>query len=46
VLQALGLIERLSDLADPSHDPVGAALAAEQLPERVRLPRRDTQRDG
>ena len=46
VLQALGLIERLNDLADPSHDPVGAALAAEQLPERVRLPRRGTQRDG
>lgn len=46
VLQALGFIDRLSELADLSHDTVGVALASEKLPKRVRLPRRGTQRDG
>lgn len=37
VLQALGLLDGLSQLADPSRDAAGIALASEQLPERVRL---------
>jgi hypothetical protein len=39
VLQALGLLDGLSQLADPSRDTTGLALAAEKLPQRVRLPR-------
>lgn len=39
VLQALGLLDRLGQLADPAHDPVGQALAAAELPKRVRMPR-------
>ncbi len=37
VLQALGLLEGLSLLADPSVDEVGQALATEALPQRVRI---------
>jgi len=36
VLFALGLIERLADLADATHDTVGRELEEEQLPERIR----------
>lgn len=39
VLHALGLIEGLSHLADPSHDLIGQALSAAELPARAR-PRR------
>ena len=39
VLFALGMIERLADLADPIHDAVGRELEEEQLPQRIRLPR-------
>jgi hypothetical protein len=39
VLNALGLLEPLSDLADPGRDQVGQQLAAEALPQRVRLKR-------
>ncbi len=39
VLFALGLSERLADLADVTHDAVGRELEEEQLPERIRLPR-------
>jgi hypothetical protein len=39
VLQALGLLEGLGQIADASHDSVGQALAAANLPERVRLRR-------
>jgi transcriptional regulator with XRE-family HTH domain len=38
VLFVLGLGERVGDLADAGADDVGRALAAEQLPQRVRLP--------
>ena len=45
VLGALGLLDQLGDLADPSHDRVGQQLAAEALPERVRLkPAKPTER--
>jgi transcriptional regulator with XRE-family HTH domain len=39
VLQALGLLDGLGELADPAKDRAGLALASEQLPQRVRLPR-------
>ena len=39
VLFALGLVERLADLADATQDRVGRELEEEQLPERIRLPR-------
>lgn len=42
VLQALGLLEGLGELADPSVDSVGQTMADEALPRRVRLkPRKD-----
>lgn len=37
VLQALGLLEGLGQLADPAVDTVGQAMADESLPRRVRL---------
>lgn len=46
VLQALGLLEGLGQLADPSKDGAGLALASEKLPERVRLPRHREESDA
>jgi transcriptional regulator with XRE-family HTH domain len=40
VLFVLGMADRLADLADPRHDTVGLELEEEQLPERIRLSRR------
>src|SRR5882724_5159295 len=40
VLFALGMVERLADVADPRHDAVGLLLDEERLPQRIRLPRR------
>jgi transcriptional regulator with XRE-family HTH domain len=40
VLFALGMADRLADVADPRHDAVGLELEEEHLPERIRLPRR------
>jgi transcriptional regulator with XRE-family HTH domain len=39
VLFALGMTDRLADVADPRHDSVGLALDEERLPQRIRLPR-------
>lgn len=39
VLQALGLLDGLGQLAAPAVDTVGQALAADALPQRVRLKR-------
>lgn len=39
VLQALGLIDRLNQLADATQDPTGLALASERLPQRMHLRR-------
>ena len=39
VLFALGLVDRIADLADAAHDRTGRELEEEQLPERVRLSR-------
>ncbi len=38
MLFALGMIERLNDLADSSHDFLGRRLEDEKLPQRVRTP--------
>jgi hypothetical protein len=38
VLQALGLLKGLDQLADPSQDEVGQALSSAELPKRVRMP--------
>ncbi len=40
VLHALGMLDGLGMLADPSTDREGLALSAEALPQRARLPRR------
>ena len=42
VLFSLGMVDRLADVADPRHDAVGLALEEENLPQRIRLPRRQT----
>lgn len=38
VLQALGFLEGLDQLADPSRDEVGQALSSAELPKRIRMP--------
>ena|ERR1700761_6465366 len=38
VLQALGLLDGLADVADAARDIVGQSLATASLPQRVRLP--------
>jgi len=40
VLFALGMVDRLADVADPRHDAVGRELEEEHLPQRIRLSRR------
>jgi len=40
VLYLLGLGERIADLADPRFDTTGLQLAEEQLPKRIRTPKR------
>ena len=39
VLFALGMVERLADLADATHDAAGRELEEEQLPQRIRFSR-------
>jgi transcriptional regulator with XRE-family HTH domain len=39
VLFALGMLDRLSDIADGRHDLTGRHLIDEQLPQRIRLPK-------
>lgn len=47
VLQALGLLDGLSQLADIGNDRVGQALASAELPKRVHLERpTGSSRDG
>ncbi|NLV30676.1 MAG: helix-turn-helix domain-containing protein [Acidobacteria bacterium] len=40
VLFALGMVDRLADVADPRHDAVGRELEEERLPLRIRPSRR------
>jgi hypothetical protein len=37
VFFVLGMTDRLAELADPRHDPVGLGLEAERLPQRIRI---------
>jgi len=46
VLFALGMADRLADVADPRHDAVGRELEEEHLPERIRLSRRKPESTG
>ena len=46
VLQALGLLDGLSLVADPGKDEVGLAIASEKLPKRIRLARPTEPSDG
>lgn len=46
VLFAVGMIDRLADVADPRHDSVGLELEEEHLPQRIRLPRRRSAKPG
>ena len=47
VLQALGLLDGLSQIADIGNDPVGQALASAELPKHVHLKRTaGSSRDG
>ena len=39
VIQALGFLDELSQIADVSRDAAGVALASEKLPQRIRLRR-------
>jgi hypothetical protein len=34
------MVDRLADVADPRNDALGLALEEENLPKRIRLPRR------
>ena len=42
VLFALGMLDRVADIADRRHDAVGLELEDERLPKRIRLARRQT----
>ncbi len=41
VLQALGLLDGLSQVADIGNDPVGQALASAEMPKHIHLKRKD-----
>ena len=46
VLQALGLLDGLGEIADIAHDSLGQALASAELPKRVRLKRASEPSNG
>lgn len=46
VLQALGLLDGLAQVADPAKDTIGLSLSSEALPERVRLRRQKVTKDA
>jgi transcriptional regulator with XRE-family HTH domain len=41
VLFILGMMARLSDLADPRFDELGIGLEVERLPQRIRIPKEE-----
>ncbi len=41
ILFILGMIQRLTELADPKFDELGMDLEAESLPKRIRIPRKE-----
>jgi len=46
VLFVMGMVERVSDLADPKNDPVGLQLEEEHLPQRIRGARKQKRIKG
>jgi len=46
VLFVMGMVERVSDLADPRNDPVGLQLEEEHLPQRIRGARKQKRTKG
>ena len=46
VLFVMGMVDRLGDLVDPKNDPVGLQLEEENLPQRIRGPRKQKQIKG
>lgn len=46
VLFVLGMLDRLADLVDASHDYIGRRIEDEKLPLRVRMPSRTRSSDG
>jgi len=46
VLFALGMVDRLADIADARHDTIGLSLEEEHLPQRIRLPQRHRPKTG
>jgi hypothetical protein len=46
VLFALGMIDRLAEVADARHDSVGLELEEERLPQRIRLSRPRSRKPG
>ena len=45
VLQALNLLDRLAEVADPAHDTLGLDIARDELPKRAHIPRLGSVRD-
>ena len=45
VLQALNLLDRLADVADPAGDKLGLDIARDELPKRAHIPRLGSVRD-
>ncbi|MEI6242086.1 MAG: helix-turn-helix transcriptional regulator [Chlamydiota bacterium] len=41
VLFVLGLVEKIANIADPSSDKLGLTLDAENLPKRIRIPKKE-----
>jgi hypothetical protein len=41
ILFVLGMIQRLTELADPKFDAVGLGLESDSLPQRIRIPKRE-----
>jgi DNA-binding XRE family transcriptional regulator len=46
VLFVMGMVERLADLADPKNDSVGLQLEGENLPQRIRVARKQKRTKG
>jgi len=45
VLFVLGMLDRLTELADPRFDAMGLILEAENLPKRIHIPRSEKKSD-
>ncbi len=46
VLFVMGMVDRVADLVDPKNDPVGLQLEEENLPKRIRTPRKQKPAKG